>query len=139
MKESILTGEFRLTGECVKSNIPSLPGKRSNNSGALIAGVTRLSSDKTINPVLKIVDKTKQSNLKMRELVDIVIILLCSSHCGADYHHIRHMERGYYGSVRQDSIRAVVQTIPYAITALIVSCPRATELAVALVVAIVGA
>ncbi|KAJ9493709.1 hypothetical protein H2202_010831 [Exophiala xenobiotica] len=109
-----------------------------NGSGVLVVRLTHLPGNNTISTIAAMVDEAKFSKPKTQELVDIVasyfvpVILTLTIVTFAIWVAIGISVR------HQNSGRAVVNAITYAISVLIVSCPCAIGLAVPMVVVIAG-
>ncbi|KIV84219.1 copper-translocating P-type ATPase, variant [Exophiala sideris] len=109
-----------------------------NGSGVLVVRLTHLPGNNTISTIAAMVDEAKFSKPKTQELVDIVasyfvpVILILTIVTFAIWVAIGISVR------HQNSGRAVVNAIAYAISVLIVSCPCAIGLAVPMVVVIAG-
>ncbi|KAK7936783.1 hypothetical protein LTR80_011007 [Exophiala xenobiotica] len=109
-----------------------------NGSGVVVVRLTHLPGNNTISTIAAMVDEAKFSKPKTQELVDIVasyfvpVILTLTIITFAIWVAIGISVR------HQNSGRAVVNAITYAISVLIVSCPYAIGLAVPMVVVIAG-
>lgn len=109
-----------------------------NGSGVVVVRLTHLPGNNTISTIAAMVDEAKFSKPQTQELVDIVasyfvpVILTLTIITFAIWVAIGI-------SIRyQNSGRAVVNAITYAISVLIVSCPCAIGLAVPMVIVIAG-
>ena len=131
VNESMLTGESRLVEKGLQSRV--IAGTI-NGSGTLLVRVTRLPGDNTITAIAAMVDEAKLSKPKMQELADKVasyfvpVIVALAIATFVVWITVGVAAQGKTGS------EAAVQSITYAITVLIVSCPCAIGLAVPMVV-----
>jgi heavy metal translocating P-type ATPase len=131
VNESMLTGESRPVEKNPKSRV--IAGTV-NGSGTLLVRVTRLPGDNTINTIAAMVDEAKLSKPKMQELADkvasyfvpVIVALTIAT-------FVIWIAVGMAAQSKTGS-EAAVQSITYAITVLIVSCPCAIGLAVPMVV-----
>ncbi|GLI72555.1 hypothetical protein PoHVEF18_000732 [Penicillium ochrochloron] len=129
--ESMLTGE-----SCPVEKTPgfSVIAGTINCSGTLLVRTTRLPGDNTISTIATMVDAAKLSKPKMQELADKVasyfvpVIVALTVVTFAIWIAVGVNVQGKTGS------QAAIQSITYAITVLIVSCPCAIGLAVPMVV-----
>ncbi|RMJ27207.1 copper-transporting ATPase [Aspergillus sp. HF37] len=131
VNESMLTGESRPVEKDPKSRV--IAGTV-NGSGTLLVRVTRLPGDNTINAIAAMVDEAKLSKPKMQELADKVasyfvpVIVALTIATFVIWIAVGVAVQSKTGS------EAAVQSITYAITVLIVSCPCAIGLAVPMMV-----
>ncbi|KAJ5218206.1 uncharacterized protein N7498_000305 [Penicillium cinerascens] len=131
VNESMLTGESRPVEKGPQSRV--IAGTI-NGSGTLLVRVTRLPGDNTITAIAAMVDEAKLSKPKMQELADKVasyfvpVIVALATATFVVWIAVGVAAQGKTGS------EAAVQSITYAITVLIVSCPCAIGLAVPMVV-----
>ena len=133
--------ESMITGEAVP--VPKFPGSQIvggsiNGSGPVIARLTKLPIDNTINRIANLVDEARLSKPKIQDTADqvasyfvpvilvlTIIIFLIWIAVGL--------------AVRDNSPSdAIVTAITYALAALVVSCPCAIGLAVPMVMVIAG-
>ncbi|KAK5715775.1 hypothetical protein LTS12_027790 [Elasticomyces elasticus] len=131
LNESMLTGESRPVEKGPQSRV--IAGTI-NGSGTLLVRVTRLPGNNTITAIAAMVDEAKLSKPKMQELADKVasyfvpVIVALAIATFVIWIAVGVASQGKSGS------EAAVQSITYAITVLIVSCPCAIGLAVPMVV-----
>ncbi|KAJ5766815.1 uncharacterized protein N7511_004431 [Penicillium nucicola] len=135
LNESMITGESRTVEKGPQSRV--IAGTI-NGSGTLLIRVTRLPGDNTITAIAAMVDEAKLSKPKMQELADKVasyfvpVIVALAIATFVVWIAVGVAAQGKSGS------EAAVQSITYAITVLIVSCPCAIGLAVPMVVVFAG-
>lgn len=131
--ESMLTGEALPVEKHPKSRV--IAGTI-NGFGALTVQVNRLPGDNTITNIANMVDEAKLSKPKMQELADKVASYFVPVVVGLTI--ITFVTWVGVGMAVQgkSASDALVQSITYAITVLIVSCPCAIGLAVPMVVVI---
>jgi len=133
--ESMITGEAPLVEKHPGSSV--IAGSV-NGSGTLLIRLTHLPGSNTISEIASMVDEAKFSKPKSQELanrvagyfVPVVVLLtiITFSIWTAVGMEVRN----------QSAASAVVQSITYAVSVLIVSCPCAIGLAVPMVVVIAG-
>lgn len=131
--ESMLTGESLPVEKRNKSRV--IAGTI-NGSGTLIVQLNRLPGDNTITTIAAMVDEAKLSKPKMQELADKVasyfvpVVVLLTVITFAIWVAVG------IAIQKKSASDALVQSITYAITVLIVSCPCAIGLAVPMVVVV---
>lgn len=131
VNESMLTGESRPVEKDLRSRV--IAGTI-NGSETLHVRVSRLPGNNTITAIATMVDEAKLSKPKMQELADKVasyfvpVIVALAIATFVVWIAVGMAVQGKTGS------EAAVQSITYAITVLIVSCPCAIGLAVPMVV-----
>jgi len=131
--ESMVTGESLPVKKPLGSSV--IAGSL-NGSGVIIVRLTHLPGDNTISTIATMVDEAKFSKPRTHELVDIIasvpaiftLTIITFAIWIAIGISVRH----------QNSGRAVVNAITYAISVLIVSRPCAIGLAVPMVIVISG-
>ncbi|KAL1597314.1 hypothetical protein SLS60_008898 [Paraconiothyrium brasiliense] len=131
--ESMLTGESR---PVVKSKGSQLIAGSINGSGVLTVKLTRIPGDNTISTIASMVDEAKLTKPKIQEIADqvatyfvpVVVSLTIIVFC---------IWLAIGITIQQKSAsEATIQSITYAITVLIVSCPCAIGLAVPMVIVV---
>ena len=133
--------ESMITGEAVP--VPKLPGSQIvggsiNGSGAVIARLTKLPVENTINRIADLVDEARLSKPRIQDTADQVasyfvpVILVLTVIIFLIWIAIGFAVRDTPPS------DAVVTAITYALAALVVSCPCAIGLAVPMVMVIAG-
>ncbi|KJZ77773.1 hypothetical protein HIM_02950 [Hirsutella minnesotensis 3608] len=131
--ESLVTGEHLPVEKGARSHV--IAGTV-NGSGVLVARVTRLPGDNTINTIAAMVDEAKLSKPRMQQLADRVasrfvpVIVALTIVTFVAWVSVGVTVQGKTGS------ESAIQAITYAVTVLIVSCPCAIGLAVPMVVVI---
>ncbi|KAK4225073.1 E1-E2 ATPase-domain-containing protein [Podospora fimiseda] len=131
--ESMITGESK---PAQKRTGSAVIAGTINGSGTLVVRVSRLPGNNTIDTIAGMVDEAKLSKPKIQDLADrvasmfvpVIVVLMMITlviwiAVGLTVHHLSGAE-------------AVIQSVTYAMTVLIVSCPCAIGLAVPMVVVI---
>ncbi|KAJ3853418.1 copper-translocating P-type ATPase [Lentinula lateritia] len=131
--ESMITGESKPVEKSMKFSV--IAGSI-NNSGTLIARITRLPNENTISTIAKMVDEAKLSKPQIQEIADRVaswfvpVVMVFTIITFAIWIAVGIVVQGRSGT------EAAIQAITYAITVLIISCPCAIGLAVPMVIVI---
>ncbi|KAK4163874.1 E1-E2 ATPase-domain-containing protein [Cladorrhinum sp. PSN259] len=131
--ESMITGESRPVEKRTGSTI--IAGTL-NGSGTVLARVTRLPGDNTIDTIAGMVDQAKLSKPKMQDLADRVASMFVPVIVGLTIITLVIWIAVGLKVRNLSGAEATIQAITYAITVLIVSCPCAIGLAVPMVVVI---
>ncbi|KAM7194812.1 copper-translocating P-type ATPase [Rhypophila sp. PSN 637] len=131
--ESMITGESRPVEKYPKS--PLIAGTI-NGSGTILARLTRLPCENTINTIASMVDEAKLTKPRIQDLADHVASYFVPVVVGlATIAFVIWISVGI--AVQEKSgTEAAIQAITYAITVLIVSCPCAIGLAVPMVIVV---
>ncbi|KAJ4495354.1 E1-E2 ATPase-domain-containing protein [Lentinula lateritia] len=131
--ESMITGESKPVEKSMKFSV--IAGSI-NNSGTLIARITRLPNENTISTIANMVDEAKLSKPQIQEIADRVaswfvpVVMVLTIITFAIWIAVGMVVQGRSGA------EAAIQAITYAITVLIISCPCSIGLAVPMVIVI---